>query len=41
MLQKHEAIKDASQRKEVALRLKVIEFSTPSAQRPTVEVFGI
>ncbi|MCS7199178.1 MAG: hypothetical protein N2327_01845 [Caldimicrobium sp.] len=26
MLQRHEAIKDASQRKEVAFRLKVIEF---------------
>ncbi|MCS7200378.1 MAG: helix-turn-helix domain containing protein [Caldimicrobium sp.] len=41
MLQRLEAIKDASQRKEVAFRLKVIEFHNSFGTKATVEAFGI
>ncbi|MCX7873521.1 MAG: helix-turn-helix domain-containing protein [Caldimicrobium sp.] len=41
MLQRLEAIKDASQRKEVAFRLKVIEFHDSFGTKATVEAFGI
>ncbi|MCX7613640.1 MAG: hypothetical protein N2Z40_05415 [Caldimicrobium sp.] len=40
MLQKHEAIKDASQRREVAFRLKVIEFHNSFGTKATVDQRG-
>ncbi|MCX7614053.1 MAG: hypothetical protein N2Z40_07560 [Caldimicrobium sp.] len=40
-LQRLEAIKDASQRKEVAFRLKVIEFHNSFGREAPVEAFGI
>ncbi|MCX7614033.1 MAG: hypothetical protein N2Z40_07440 [Caldimicrobium sp.] len=41
MLPRLEAIKDASQRKEVAFRLKVIEFHNSFGKKATVKAFGI
>ncbi|MCX8042247.1 MAG: helix-turn-helix domain containing protein [Thermodesulfobacteriaceae bacterium] len=41
MLQRVEVIKDASQRKEVAFRLKVIKFHNSFGKKATGKAFGI
>ncbi|MCS7149792.1 MAG: hypothetical protein RMI93_03530 [Caldimicrobium sp.] len=41
MLQRLEVIKDACQRKEVAFRLKVIEFHNSFGRKATGKAFGI